>query len=244
MNTTPPIVEPPRAGNLQNNAEPRGLDFIDGYRSDLEFERAKRHSGIVKFLKYLLPVIAVLVIISIAGALVVQQMFIPDIDIAEIKVDDGKLVMENPKLNGVDENRRPYKLSANRAIQDAANPSVVELQEIIAQLPMDETVSADVVAGNGVYDADAKTLILKEAVSVQTSDGMKLNLLDADVDIANGSLVTKSPIQATSPQADISSASLLVENGGERLVFEGNVKMTLRPKELKNKQEQADAQNQ
>ena len=67
---------------------------------------------------------------------------------------------------------------------------------------------------------------------------MEIYLQDADVDIDKGTLMTLSPITATSAQADISSASLLVEDGGDRLVFEGKVRMTLRPKEA-NKNDEA-----
>ncbi len=228
---TPPVQV---TGGVNHNGN--DLGFLSGYRSDAEFEKAARHSGRVKFLRVLLPVIGVFVILGVIGTLVVQKMFLPDIEIANIEVNDGKLIMEDPNLNGVDENQRPYRLKADRAIQDSANPAVVELQSIIATLPMDDTVSANIVAGNGVYDSDLKTLVLTKEVEVKTSDGMEIYLQDADVDIDKGTLKTRSPITATSAQADISSASLLVEEGGERLVFEGNVRMTLRPKELKKEE--------
>lgn len=176
-------------------------------------------------------------ILGVAGTLLLQKMLLPDLEIANIEVNDGKLVMENPNLNGMDENQRPYRLRADRAIQDAENPAVVELQAIIATLPMDDKLSADIVAGNGIYDSDAKTLVLSREVKVKTSDGMEIHLQDADVDIDKGTLMTRSPITATSAQADISSSSLLVEEGGDRLVFEGKVRMTLRPKELEKNEE-------
>lgn len=220
-------VQPAQA-NIDNGS----LEFLTAERSDLEFQKANRHSGLVRFLKIALPVLAVVIIVLIAGALIARQFLLPNIDIGNIRMDDGKLVMENPNLNGVDQNQRPYSLRADRAIQDASNPSVVELQKISATLPMEQNISADILAGNGVYDADAKTLVLKENIRVETSDGMSIQMLGADVDIQNGTLVTSSPIVASSPQADISSNSMAVEDGGKRLVFEGGVKLTLRPKNL------------
>ena len=99
---------------------------------------------------------------------------------------------------------------------------------------MSKQISANVVAGNGVYDADAKTLILRETVEVITTDGMFIRLEGADVDLENGTLITNSPITATSPQADISSSTLHVEENGDRLIFDGNVRMTLKPGANKN----------
>ena len=213
------------------------LTFLSGVRSDAEFEKAARHSDRVRLLRILLPVAGLVVLLGVLGTLVLQKMLLPDLEIANIEVNDGKLIMENPNLNGMDENQRPYRLKADRAIQDASNPTVVELQTISATLPMDETISAQIEAGNGVYDSDAKTLVLTREVLVKTSDGMEIFLHDADVDIDKGTLETRSPIRASSAQADISSASLYVEGGGDRLVFEGKVRMTLRPSESKNSEE-------
>ena len=84
-----------------------------------------------------------------------------------------------------------------------------------------------------MYDAEEKTLVLSERVSVLTTDGMQIDLENADVDIAGGILTTQNPIKATSDKADISSNSLVVKENGKRLVFEGAVRITLRPKELK-----------
>ena len=95
---------------------------------------------------------------------------------------------------------------------------------------MDDAITAEVVAGNGVYDADAKTLVLTNTIEVKTTDGMAIQLDEANIDIGAGKLRSNSKIVATSPQADISSASLNIEESGDRLVFEGDVRMTLRPK--------------
>jgi len=209
------------------------LDFISTDDRQQEYNIALKHSQKVKFWKVAFPVMGSLVILGIAGALFVNSLDRPDIAIDDINLTDGKLVMENPQLNGVDRNQRPYNLTATRAIQDSATPNAVELQEILAELPMDEKITATIRAGNGVYDAEARTLKLTQSVNVVTSSGMVLNLEDADVDIGNSSMKTDNPINATSPQADIASNTLSVEDGGNKMVFEGRVRMTLRPDELR-----------
>ncbi|MEM9277826.1 MAG: LPS export ABC transporter periplasmic protein LptC [Pseudomonadota bacterium] len=212
-----------------------GLEFISGQRSEKEFRNAVRHSGRVRFLKYAMPVVGIVIILALVITLVVRQFLIPDIDLGVIAVQDGKLVMENPNLNGFDRNKRPFQLSADKAIQDARQPKRVELIKISATLPIDEAVSAEIKAGNGVFDAEAKTLVLSEQVNVQTNDGMKIDLEDADVDIGEGVLKTFNPVFASSPQADISADSLEIQESGERVVFEGTVRMTLRPKQFQQK---------
>ena len=207
------------------------LDFITSDNREKEYRQAVRHSGKVRFWKVALPILAILIILGISVALVIRSLSNSDAIVEGINVSNGKLVMENPQLNGVDKNKRPYNLSATRAVQDISNPARVELQKILAQLPMDDKTTATITAGVGVYDAEAKTLSLNEQINVTTTSGMALFLQDASIDIGNSSMQTKNPISATSPQADISALSLQVEDGGDRLVFEGKVRMTLRPGE-------------
>lgn len=226
-----PVHHPPQSA--RPGAEDGHLDFLSGERGEEEFARARQHSRYVRLLKLGLPIVGVMIIAGFVGALVFQKFAYPSLDIGTIALEDGKLVMENPNLSGVDENKRPFSLSAEKAIQDADQPKRVELITINAQLPMENAVTANITAGNGIYDAEAKTLILSESVKVETSDGMRIELQGAEVDIGEGSLRTDNPITATSKQADISSQSLIVGESGERLIFEGKVRMTLRPKALK-----------
>ena len=210
-----------------------GLEFISAERRESEYQGAIKHANRVRRLKIILPVIGGVIIFGFALALLVRQFFLPDIDLGSVTLKDGKLVMENPSLNGFDKDKRPYSLSADKAIQDADRPRVVELVKINATLPVDENTSAQIRAGHGVYDAEAKTLILSRQVFVETSDGMKVDLEDADIDIGQGNLDTSNPVFASSRQADISANSLQIRQGGEHLVFDGAVEMILRPKELK-----------
>jgi len=209
------------------------LDFISTDNRENEYREALKHSTKVKFWKIAFPVIGILLILGIMGTFVVKSIEVPDIAIDNINLSDGKLVMENPELSGFDKEKRPYNLTATKAIQDASNPNQVELEDIQAELPMDEKITATITAGNGVYDADAKTLELTRKVNLVTSSGMVLNLEDASVDIGNSIMHTNNPITGTSPQADISSNAMMIEDGGNKLIFEGRVRMTLRPDELK-----------
>ncbi|MEO0327174.1 MAG: LPS export ABC transporter periplasmic protein LptC [Pseudomonadota bacterium] len=241
MTQTTPIHHVPKVSVADTAAADEMLGFISTERDSGEYQKAVSHSNRVRILKVLLPVVGVIIILVIASMFVLQKMFVPDLEIKSITMQDGKLVMNNPELNGLDGEYRPYKLKADKAIQDADNPRRVELIDITATLPMSASVSADIVAGNGIYDADQKTLLLTQRVNVETSDGMLIELKDADVDIGNGVLVTNNPIFATSAKADIVSSTMVIKDRGKHLLFEGNVNMTLRPKELK--EDEADEDN-
>ena len=211
------------------------MDFVTAGDRGQEFAKAAKHTSRVRQLKILLPVVAVLILAMIGATFVVQQLLTPTINLGNIIYDDGKLVMENPKLKGVDQKQRPYSLSAQKAVQDAADPTKVELVEVNATLPVDSEGSADIFAGNALYDAEAKTLKLRQSVVLSTATGITVAFDQADVDVDKGWMRTNAPISASSPEADLKADNLFVEDGGKRMVFEGNVKMTLRPKQMRER---------
>ncbi len=142
---------------------------------------------------------------------------------------DGKLVMNNPRIAGTDSQERPYSLTAVRAVQNAQKPTQVTLEQITGNLAIDDTNSADVTAGIGVYDSIAKTLELSGNVAVDTKDGMALRLEGASIDIGAGTLSTDKPVSIDTGRAKITANSLTVSDKGKKIVFENKVRMTILP---------------
>lgn len=212
----------------QTRAE-HDLGFVTRSRSTAEFERAQRHSRRVRFLRLALPLGGAATIVLLVAAYVITQFSLPSVDIEAAKVVDGKLVMANPKLAGSDGSNRPWSLTAERALQDAARPTRITLEKIEATLPVDGDNAADIEAGVGVYDADAKTLELSGTVSVALRDGMTIRLEDAAIDIGTGKLTTSRPVAIDAGRARVTARKLTVENRGKTIVFEDSVRMTLYP---------------
>ncbi|MCB1384470.1 MAG: LPS export ABC transporter periplasmic protein LptC [Nitratireductor sp.] len=225
----------------------RGEDWgaeWDASRNKKAFKRAHRHSGRVRRLRIALPLIGLFIVSGLAGAYFISQSGLESVVIEKTTIEGGKLVMKNPALDGVDKDQRPYKLSAREALQDPRNLKQIELDSIKAQVPIPEGLYANITAGTGFYDDDAKQLRLGGEVDVVTDDGMSANLQDADIDLGAGSLKTQNPVAFATEQAKISADSMFVEDNGKRVVFEKRVKMTIYPdkiRELQQKQEQADA---
>lgn len=243
-----------RAGQAPGRAEPRAgdddaprhvhgrndLDFVSSGRSASEFERARRHTGRVRFLKFALPLGGGLTLAIVAIAYFVSLTVLPDIDLGDTSIEEGKLVMNNPTLAGTDGNGRPYSLSAERATQDADNPARITLVNILAKMPVGDSGVAQISAATGVYDTAGKTLDLGGAISVDMDDGVTIRLQDASIDIAEGRLSTGKPVVVDTGRARVSADSLTVEDRGKKIVFENRVQMTLQPFDSSNGGETAD----
>lgn len=232
---TDPIPAKPASAYLAHadpNNQPRqrqDLDFIGRERDIGDFKKAARHSNRVELLKYVLPIIGMIIIALIMAALILRPKLPVDISIGKTGIEDGKLVMDNPKLDGFDPDNRPYSVEADKAIQSVDNPTLVDLDKIKAKVPMAEGLWANILAGNGSFDVTDKKLELGGGVDVITTDGMKLELMDAYVDLNAGTMTTDRAIKFTSKNASISSQSMSVFENGDRIVFETKGLLTIQP---------------
>lgn len=200
------------------------------------FARASRHSRIVKFLKLALPFSA-LAIVAGFGLVATQARMVPDLDVSAVALKDGKIVMNNPKMNGVTSDNQPYTVEATRALQSASDVNDVELEGILARIPFGSGATAQVEAPVGHLDNTKQVLKLTGGFNMTTSDGMVAKLQDAVFDFRARSLKTAMPVDITRAGTHIQADSMIITNGGASLVFEKRVRMVLLPDEMEQKKE-------
>ncbi len=194
------------------------------------FARAARHSRNVRILKFALPAVGII----LAGLFIAQSYLAspPAVAITTEKseVEDGKLVMSSPKLEGFTNDGRPYSVSATRAIQDVANEAIVELEGIAAQVPIDGKVSATIDAAHGILDRWKNTIDFNSAINIRTSDGATVRLQSALLDIAGGKMSSADPVEIRYNGASIEAAGMSVSDNGKVVVFEKRVRVNILPR--------------
>lgn len=204
-------------------------------RSLAEYRRAMAHSRRVRILKVLLPLSAALII---AGFIAVSwfDTVVPEgLGLESVAMRDGKLVMQNPVMSGQGSDARPYSMRALRAIQDLRTPDVVDLEEIVADLPIADGDVAVLKAKSGSYDRTAERLVFDDAFTVTTEAGMKADLKSADIDLAGGGLTTTEPVSIQSPEASVVAQSMQMQDKGRVIIFQDKVRMTINPSALRPK---------
>jgi lipopolysaccharide export system protein LptC len=207
------------------------------------FRNAQRHSRIVRVLKIALPALAVTM-----AALFIFQSYRPaplvDISAEASAVSEGKLVMGSPKLEGYTEDKRPYSISALRAVQDISNEAIVELEEIAATLPISAKTSATIDTSRGIFDRTTNKLDLKSEINIRTSDGAVAKLNSALVDIGAGSMSTDKPVEIRFKNGSINSDALSVERNGKLVIFEKRVRVHIVPPKGESASQKADMASQ
>ena len=193
------------------------------------FGRAQQHSRRVRRLKFVVPAIAIALAVAFPlYSYIVAPETVP-VATESSAFSDGKLVMSNPKLEGFTKALLPYAMTAVRAIQEAGNEGVIELEGINARLPINAGTTARVDAAKGTYDRASNTLNIDSDVTVTTTDGMVVKLKSAFLDIDKGNMKTEQPVDISRPGSRITSDTMAVEEGGKVMIFENRVRMSIDP---------------
>lgn len=218
------------------------IDFLPSegaavHARDRAFRSASRHSRRVRVLKIGLPVLAVTIAaLFFAWSYTATTMQIP-VSAEGAAFSDGKLVMANPKLEGVTKDNLPYSMKALRAVQEIGRESMIELEGIDARLPMDAGNWATVTAPKGLYDRDKNTLDMLGEIKVVTTDGVEANLKSVSIEIGKGNLSTTDPVAISRAGSRISSDRMKIAENGRVLVFEQRVRVHIDPSGLKKSDE-------
>ncbi|MEM7192285.1 MAG: LPS export ABC transporter periplasmic protein LptC [Pseudomonadota bacterium] len=193
---------------------------------------AKRHSWLVLVLRNLLPVVAVLVL----GAYFVSTRMNVQVggvtaSIDGMEIADGALRMLNPTLKGKDKKNGDYVITADYADQDVANPNLIKLNTIKADLTNASTGNwSKMRAVRGKFDSKAERLILKDRITVNTSSGMTGTLSYATLDTAEQILRSHNPVAIDMPNGTVRANAMTMYSDKNTIVFRGKVAVHLEPK--------------
>lgn len=223
-------------------ARAAGPVMADPRARDRAFARARRHSRRVRLLRILLPSLAVIVVAGFVGATQVSRT--TDLSaLGNIAIEDGKVVMSNPKLEGVNRDNLPYSMTAERAVQDGLTGGPVRLEGIDARLPFDRSNYAQVDSASAIYDRERNTLVFDAETTVTTTSGLTATLQSAQLDIEKGDLTTSDPVAISLEGTDIAADGMTVVENGKVLIFEKRVKVAIEPSRVRTPEKMNGAQD-
>lgn len=180
------------------------------------------YSRTVGVLKIVLPALALVML----GIVVVRLSKDPFSDIASATPKDeramaGQIVLDDAQYDGVDDEGRAYTLIAKHANRDPGNEENVLLDDVKADITLENDTWLALHAQTGAYDTKARTLTLAGDVSAFHDSGYEMRLEDLFVDMKTRAAETKHPVRAQGPAGEIAAMDMRVLDNGARLVFSG-----------------------
>jgi len=196
------------------------------------FQRAKRHSWLVRVLKLGLPALAV---VSTGGLILSPAMLVhlyrPDVNasVGAIDVTTDQLRMVNPRFDGYTADKGHYVVTAKAAVQSFGNADAMQLEAVHGHIEQLDKSWTDLTSKSGTYQTKTKGLKLTDGIIITTSSNMRAELASADIDTDKKVVTSDSDVTMTMPNGTLRGRGLLVDDAEHRLLLREAVVAHLTP---------------
>jgi len=185
------------------------------------------YSKLVRRLRFMLPIVALMIIGLLFAWPNMQDQNIPTIENEAKKTLSGRKELLNPVFESVDSKNQPYKVIAKRAIQGETDENLIMLEQPTGKVTIQSGEILDVIAINGAYRQDIHRLFLKGAVELVYGDQYKLETEELDIDMKQSQAWSKHNVRATGSIGVLTAAGLEARNNEGLLIFTGPAQLIL-----------------
>lgn len=220
-------LEPYREWELEQVQAADTSHFSDRAKN---FARARRHTVVVRLLRWVLPVAAAGVVVTYVG-IVLQTVGwvdkLPSVAIPNLIPD--QLAMDNPRYEGFTADGGSYVVAAKTAFPNLSDMTLVKLNEIVGDITDANKVKTNLKAARGSYNTKTSQLELFDGIDVVSDNGMHARLSSATVMPKTSIVVSKEPVVVEMPAGKIRSNEMTIRNKTREVTFLDNVTAHLVP---------------
>ncbi len=198
--------------------------------------RVRRYSRLVTWMKVALPLAAV-ALIAVIFLSARDRGDLSDIFTAEELARLGAgMRLDNPRFAGVTDAGEPFVVRADWALPDSAMPRIVDLEEPRGEIELNDGRTIEVAAASGRLDRRRETATLTGGVTLETSDGHRIETGRVRVDFEARTANAPGPITAEGPRGSVEAGSMRAAGGETGLAdgqiwFENRVRLVFIPRE-------------
>jgi lipopolysaccharide export system protein LptC len=188
-----------------------------------------RHSRIVAWLKWVLPMVAATLVLLVGAWPEIQAGLsrltaaIPRIDLRAAR----DLSMVNARYTGLDRHDRPFSVTADVARQTTANDELVSLETPKADLALESGAWVALTAETGLYHTQPKQVDLYGDVNLYHDKGMTFRTESATVDLEGGTAEGHERVEGHGPSGEVESEGFRILDKGAVVIFTGRARMLL-----------------
>jgi lipopolysaccharide export system protein LptC len=136
--------------------------------------------------------------------------------------------MRHPRYVGTDSaGNRPYEVIADEALVDPTVPDRITLATMQAKVEGTDGAITRLTADEGLYQRGVGQLDLSHDVRLMMPDGMVFTTEQATVRLPERHAEGHVPVHGRGPRGTINADSFAIEQGGDVIRFQGNVRVVL-----------------
>lgn len=198
---------------------------------DIDVRRSRRYSAFVGWMKFLLPVAAVVLVAMIVWWPRLESNPGFRFSFGDLERDEGgTLGVTKARFAGTDNNQRPFVVTADRAVQKDGF-DLFDLIALQADITTDNGTWISVTADHGEFSRSARVLRLAGTVDVFTNAGYELHSNEAVIDLNTGTLKSPAGIAGHGPLGMLQADTLTYTSGNKVLNLAGRVRVTINPRQ-------------
>lgn len=199
--------------------EPRRATTLAAARKRTAFVRALRY-GLVALAALIVAGISIQILLRTQGGETSEPVIVGE---------DARMI--NPRFTGRDESGAPYVVTADAAVRqrgDEAHITELESPRLDYDLIAADEEADGVLARTGMFNAEARTLDLRADVRFNTRSGYEFFADHARVFLSEDRVMGESAVEGDGPMGTIRANGYEILDGGDRVVFTGNVQTRIR----------------
>jgi lipopolysaccharide export system protein LptC len=195
------------------------------------FAKAKRRSARVRLARLAILIGALGTVVAVLAITFFNPFAtrLGSLSFATLSVEGAKIVMDRPKLAGFRSDGQAFSVTAERALQDVKQPTMVQLRKVNGEMGMAGGEPTHLSADAGVYDSLAEHMELSGNVRIKNARFTVL-LRSARFDFKSGVYGSDETVEVEAGDGTtIFADRAAAVNHGQELAFEGHVRTRIVP---------------
>lgn len=178
-------------------------------------------------MRLILPLLAISLIGMVMAWPNVEDTLAPISQEATAPRTVGQNELINPRFESEDDQRQPFTVTANRAVQSARDPDVVILERPVADIILKDGTWLAAEAKQGAWQQNAEKLLLEGNVKLFHDQGYEVKMTKLLINMKDQQAWSDTPVSGHGPAGTLEATGLQAQNTDEKLVFTGPVRLVL-----------------
>ena len=184
--------------------------------------RSARRSHLLSWLAGAVGVGFILVFLGQAGLF--RSLFPQQAEAPQPVVEPDRITAGSSTVNGIDEQKQPYEVTAKRGWQDGDTPNLVHLEEPVGLFRRASGTKYTITGSNGLYDTKVKSLNLDGNVKLEQEGRFTARMDKAQIEVKDKKLTADTPVAAQFSSGTVDANGMQITDDGARILFLNGVK--------------------
>ncbi len=199
-------------------------------RSEVNRSDFTSYSRFIRVMRWALPsaamvIVAILFIRTGEQDKTVEPLYKNSPEIKNQNISKNELV--NPRFESTDKANRPYRITADRAVQGETNKDLIMLDRPVGVMAMDERTNVTMRSDSGAYRQDTERFFLQGNVFLQHDDGYDLRSSEAHIDFKQRFAWSDKDVKGLGEDLSIAAKGVRVNGKTGKIIFVGPAKLVL-----------------